>query len=355
MRVLYDYQILYLQKYGGISRYFYELISHLESQYEQDSFNISAAISQNYYFREKIPQRKLLKHGNRMINDLQMKMKTGNIDILHPTYYEPSYIADYSKRKYKLVITVHDMTYEHFMQDNTRFIQAKRKMLEYADGIITISDFTRKDLVQIYPTLEHKPISTIYLGFAGVSGDMPLFVADLPSDYILYVGARGGYKDFHVVLNAFRQIKEKYSTLYLICAGGGAFSNEERNLINGLGIGKRIIQRDFTDEEMHEVYKKAGCFIYPSRYEGFGLPILEAFNSECPVLLRNASCFPEIAGNAVLYFENEDDLAQQIMTVYEDEEVRNKLVSTGKMRLNIYSWDDTARQTHDFYEGVLQN
>ena len=360
MRVLFDYQILYLQKYGGISRYFHELIRHLISMYPDDSFDIKAAISQNYYFRDMVPQRKLLRHGNRLLNNVSMKYEIlkadisgKGIDIIHPTYYMPGYLDDRIRKKSRLVITVHDMTYEHYMLSDNRVIEARRKLFLQADGIITVSENTRNDLLNIYPYLSSKPVCTIYHGSIDPVCKACDPAVSLTGEYILYVGSRSGYKDFPMLIKAFAAIADKYGSVSIICAGGGEFGAEEKKLISEAGLEGRVIQRSMSDDELSLAYKNAICFVYPSQYEGFGLPILEAFENTCPVILRNASCFPEIAGDAALYFDDTEELSESISSLIDDKEKRVMLSEKGTGRLQRYSWEKAAEKTYDFYREIL--
>ena len=360
MRVFYDHQILYLQKYGGISRYFHELIRHLISMYPDDSFDIKAAISQNYYFRDMVPQRRLFRHGNRFINNVFMKYEIlradvagKGIDIIHPTYYMPEYLDEWMRKRSRLVITVHDMTYEHYMQSDKGIIEARRKLFLQADGIITVSENTRNDLLNIYPGLGSKPVCTIYHGCIDPVGKACDPAIPLPGEYILYVGSRSGYKDFPMLIKAFAAIADKYGSVSIICAGGGEFGAKEKKLISEAGLEGRVIQRSMSDGELSLAYKNAICFVYPSQYEGFGLPILEAFENSCPVILRNASCFPEIAGDAALYFDDVEELSESISSMIDDKEKREELSEKGTGCLQRYSWEKAAEETYDFYGKIL--
>lgn len=360
MRVLYDYQILYLQKYGGISRYYHELLLHLRSLHPEDNFRIRAAISQNYYFGDMIPRRKLPKHGGRLLNDLNMKLGFAgdrlfdeNADIIHPTYYMPTYISEKKSRRNKLIITVHDMTYEHYIQGDSKVIQAKRHLMKMADGIITISEHTKNDMLQIYPDLADKPISTIYLGIDDTSDRIGNDKAGLPEEFILFVGVRSGYKAFPMALEAFAGISTLYPHIYLVCAGGGEFTAEEKEQIGRYRVSEKVIQKSFNDSGLTQAFREAICFVYPSEYEGFGLPILEAYANSCPVLLRRSSCFPEISGEAALYFEDAESLAYLIKKVMEDDKQREDLIIRERERLKLFTWDNTSERTYDFYNRIM--
>ena len=103
------------------------------------------------------------------------------------------------------------------------------------------------------------------------------------------------------------------------------------------------------------MYKKASCFIYPSSHKGFGIPILEAFSCGCPALLAKSSCFPEIAGNAAMYFENgnEENLVKQLEMILEDTGLSQRLRQTGFERLRFFSWEKTVKQHIEVYQNVV--
>lgn len=375
MRVLYDYQIMYLQRYGGISRYHYELLSELNSAYKEDSFSACVDICNNYYFR------KFGKHHNKYIDKVRRKfiddnglneretikciknaIKSGRpYDIIHPTYYYADYLLK-QKREFgnvKFVITVHDMIYELFNLPDDSLVKQKRNILEQSDGIIAISQKTKEDLLEIYPQLKSKPIKVIY---HGKNNDDLILNQDnrydfVNRDYFLFVGNRSGYKNFSVVLKAFSKVNEIEQGKYeLICAGGGEFNSDELEEIARLNIVDKVFQYSLDDNALKQAYKNAKAFIFPSKYEGFGLPILEAYSQDCPVILSEASCFPEIAGDASVYFnpENVDQLAEKILFITQmEKEQRDKLLIRQRERLSLFSWKKTAIETYDFYKEIV--
>ncbi|MCB0749750.1 MAG: glycosyltransferase family 4 protein, partial [Ignavibacteriae bacterium] len=178
---------------------------------------------------------------------------------------------------------------------------------------------------------------------------------NLPQKYLLYVGSRKAYKNFGNFLVASKTILNEFDDIFIVCAGGGKFSKEEQYKINELGLTNKVKHFSITDQTLQYFYSNALAFIFPSLYEGFGIPILEAFASECPVLLSNTSSFPEVAGNAGLYFEPEniESIQEAIKKIITKEELRKELVSAGSTKLKEYSWEKTATQTKLIYESVL--
>lgn len=356
MKILYDYQALRMQRYGGVSRYFFELASRL---CREPDVQVAVPVlrSKNYYFQEFL--------GKPMAGDLPVSLdravnlanraytlltRARYADILHPTYYNPYALGWLSGR---LVVTVHDFTHERFpecFQKNDATAANKARMIRAADALIAISENTRRDILQYFPEAEGK-ITTIRHGL----GDEPVTPAPfpLPERYILFVGERKGYKNFARFCEAMRRIMKNDDGLCVFCAGGGPFTAAETASF-GRYAG-RFLQRTCTDAELAHAYQNALCFVFPSLYEGFGLPTLEAFGSGCPVVLSAASCLPEIGGDAAEYAdpENAESIARAVERVLGSEPLRREMAARGKARLVNYRWESTARETLRLYERIL--
>jgi glycosyltransferase involved in cell wall biosynthesis len=170
------------------------------------------------------------------------------------------------------------------------------------------------------------------------------------------VGARNDYKNFERLLKAFSLISYKHEDLYLLCAGSEKFNQYEVDIITNLGLIKKVTHQPFNnDNVLIELYQNALAFVYPSLYEGFGIPILEAFACNCPVVLSNTSCFPEIAEDAALYFnpENAEDIAQKLEQIIIDSDLRKTLIIKGKTQEKKYSIKRKTEETIKVYKSVL--
>ena len=215
MRIVYDFQALRMQKFGGISRYHYEIFKYLK---KDKSLKVKLPIicAENFYFRNAIFYVKRIPFGNYFLNlqimKLFMKVFGNSIDILHPTYYDVNYLTDQQllDKKYKLIITVHDMIHEKFIQEDKETISAKRRVVENADGIIAISECTKKDLLYYFPDIDADKIRVIYHGCSMQQCSEVSTKIVLPEKYILYVGERGGYKNCITLLNAFPKVLKKH-------------------------------------------------------------------------------------------------------------------------------------------------
>lgn len=366
MKIYYDYQICIGQKFGGISRYYYELMHYIE-QLGLGKADMNCIGSVNKYFESYLgynayPKREgLVGTGLFFIKDFLNRVQTffkvqKGYDIVHPTYYN-SYLANYPKNGAKLVTTVYDMTHEKFTdmfskRDPT--IRQKKKMLFKADHIIAISESTKRDILQFYPEIPEEKISVIYIGSSFSCQKKVENNGKFPEKYILFVGQRGGYKNFDTFFEAARQILDQYTGLSLVCIGGGAFSGEER--IKMEGYLHRIVQIDASDDELTYAYSHALCFIFPSMYEGFGIPTLEAFTCGCPVVLSNTSSMPEVGGDAVEYFDPNDatEIASQINKVLLDENLREEMRQKGYKQLEKFDWKVITKQIIECYQKVMQ-
>lgn len=360
MRVLYDHQIFHMQKFGGISRYFVELMSRLPKDV---MFNNKIVFTENVYLRDAddrfskgiaIPQfrgrNRFIGPVNKLLSD--MAISKGEYDLFHPTYYNP-YFLRHLKRPY--VITVHDMIHEKFSDmfakdDPTRAY--KKETIVNADKVIAISQNTKDDIINLYGLPEDK-IEVVYLGHS-VNNNTVSEVENLPTDYILYVGQRGGYKNFARLLRAFSNIHRSFPEVKLVCTGS-PFNSEENQLINTLGVKDDVMHYFVTDSQLTYLYQHALCFVYPSLYEGFGIPILEAFAAKCPLALSDTSCFPEIARNGGAYFNpyEVDNIADTLTEIISDGELRKEMIAKGTDVLSLYSWDKMASETAEIYKSVI--
>ena len=141
----------------------------------------------------------------------------------------------------------------------------------------------------------------------------------------------------------------------MVCTGK-PFSDSELQQISNYNIASNIIQIATKDKDLNELYSRALLFVYPSYYEGFGIPILEAYACNCPVALSNTTCFPEIAGDAGAFFNpySINSIADTIINVISDKSKRTKLIKAGQERLKLYSWEKAARETENVYLKTLE-
>lgn len=363
--VIYDFQAFF-QKYGGVSRCFAEAIKEIREENLAD-IKIGAIGSYNYYINAQhiVPalpdwtrNYNFLKKGIPYANRKLMKylVKKYPEAVFHATYYDP-YLIDLKPSK--LVCTIHDMIFEkfpYFFNNVEQDIANKKRYIYESNLIFAASQKTKDDIMFYYPDIPSNKIQVTY--WATNIADINLPEGNLfDCNYFLYIGTRNAYKNFETVLKSINKIKAifKDQNLKLICIGGGRFTHYELDLIRKYELLDLIEQKTLSDEELALYYKNAKAFVFPSTYEGFGIPILEAYACGCPVILSNSSCFPEIAGDAALYFDASDysELAQIMIDVYTNEGLRNDIINKGKMRLENYSWKKTANEMINCYSRLF--
>lgn len=380
MKVLYDGQAFEGGRFNGVSKSFCELITHLPEDVE---YKVALKRSNNQYVRDyhlvsdvqyaedtvenfwggmKIPGRRtiynifqklpFINSSYNLNRGIVIKeIKERKFDVFHPTLFD-AYFLPYIK-DIPFVLTIHDMIHEIFTQQiwNDNEEKYKRKLAERADAIIAISQNTKKDILRFLNVPEEK-IHVIYHGYS--QGISPKKESLISEPYFLYVGGRFGYKNFSWFLKQFEKLS--MPDIKLVCAGA-PFTQTERMLISELGLQKQLICITPSDSELLTLYRDAIAFVYPSKYEGFGLPILEAFSQQCPVLLSNASCFPEIAGDAAIYFDEtneESDCVEKLRYLVEmDTATRMNLVERGRERLKNFSWESSAFQLSEVYSSII--
>ncbi len=355
MRICYTYHCL-MQKFGGISRYFFEIFRRVSAS---EQAVMAPRFNQNEYFKAVLPDRNDFCPGKRFLGkfhlrnmleemNLKKQIRNGGFDIIHHTGEFP--LVFLHRRKVPVVVTIHDMIPEEY--HDRRRIWQRRMCVRKADHIICVSDFTRQSLLKWYPELDPDKISVIYHGYSFPGFPKERIIAD---DYLLFVGNRGGYKNFNLMLEAVAGILKERG-LKLVCAGN-PFTAAEIQLMESLDIRQNVIEFGFADdEELSSLYQYATLFIFPSKLEGFGIPILEAMSHNCPICLSNASCFPEIAQDAADYFDPDDraSVAASVRKVLDDTEYRKALVEKGRARVQEFSWDKAAAETLDVYKKVLE-
>jgi glycosyltransferase involved in cell wall biosynthesis len=382
MRVLFDHQIMDAQVRGGASRYFHQLASTLKDR-DLAEIQLPRVYTDNEYFQPLLAELGSSRAGvrSRLVQEVRKlpaskasreierawrrtksrlnrrasvaELEKQDFDLFHPTYYDP-YFLDHLQGK-PFVLTIHDMIHEiypEYFRAGDRTSEHKKLLARAATKIIAVSASTKADIVERLG-IDPAKIEVIYLA-SPLTGECERVVA-IPQRYVLYVGARGRYKNFKKLILAFARLASAMPDLYLVCAGQKGFDPAELELIWHTGLDGRCSSLSVSDRQLTFLYRNAALFAYPSLYEGFGLPVLEAFACGCPVALSDASCFPEIAGDAALYFDPTDTLS--IASVLErlllDGAERQRLVRRGQERLKKFSWAATAEQTASLYRECL--
>ncbi|HBN10203.1 MAG TPA: glycosyltransferase family 1 protein [Cyanobacteria bacterium UBA8530] len=362
LTIVYDHQIFNIQKYGGISRYFCEIAARLSTR-PGNKVEIIAPFYVNAYFAEgcglkpfgiKVPfTSRLVKEVNKYLPRLLLKGRR-DVDVFHETYYGP---IDNCPPSAKRVVTVYDMIHEKFAEsfpvgDKTR--QYKALAVKRADHVICISQSTKKDLMALLDVPEEK-ISVVHLGYSLLSGQAASLAPPPERPYLLYVGNRDGHKNFVGLLHAYALSARLRKNFSIVCFGGGGFREQERATMLSLKIPEDVVQWSGSDDVLANLYASAAAFVYPSLYEGFGIPPLEAMSFGCPVVCSNTSSMPEVVGEAAESFDpgNVEEMSSAIEHVLFSPERRETLVKLGLERLSRFSWEKCALDTLEVYEKIV--
>jgi len=267
--------------------------------------------------------------------------------VVHRTQYA---VADMIPRRFAKVSTLHDMWTERpdGVRPNERIrSHFKRQALQRSDAIVCVSENSRRELCEAWPDLGERSV-VIHHGVRKVS-DSPAPVKQL-RPFFLFVGAREARKNFPLLLRAFSAPK-RLQEFDLICVGGGKFGQTEQALIAAGGLTGRVHQQSADDAQLAGLYEAAVALVYPSRFEGFGMPILEAMIHGCAVICAPVSCMPEIGGNAALYADAQDPEAWCVTMQHLafDHEAAAQARAAGLDRARQFSWDTAAASYLDIY------
>ena len=364
--VVFDHQIFVAQEFGGISRYFCELASRIHGNNDFTA-KIIAPVHQNAYLPTcDVPRTeyrlsssfrgrgRICRAASQAITPTLIRLIKPN--LIHQTYYSPNRYS----AKTPTVLTVFDMIHELFPESfgsNDDAFRYKHPSIKSADHLICISECTANDLMRLYDIPRSK-ISVIYLGYSDVFV-RPAPVGEIsPHDrpYMLYVGQRSGYKNFITALLAYASSPLLRDEFDLAVFGGHALSVDERQLIGSLKLRpESIVRLNGPDQELARAYRHARAFVYPSKYEGFGIPPLEAMSSGCVVACSNTSSIPEVVGGAAAIFDptSIDDVRRALEVACFNESTRAQLLSAGADRVRLFSWDRCARETSAAYRRVI--
>jgi len=367
MKIQYDYQIFTNQQYGGISRYFYELIKRFDGV--TNSCDVALLLSNNAYYNQDVNPKlkpffpnsnsRLTNKFFRTVNQQNSSYveRKADFDVFHPTYYDDCFIDKIKGKPF--IVTFHDMIHEKFsnqfkeLKSDIKIFDGKKRLLEHSSKVIAISETTKIDIVEIFDINPSK-IDVVYHGNSLQNFDIgnKRLVDD---DYILFVGNRGIYKNFDFFVTSIAELVIDHK-LKLICAGGGDFTLQELTLLKSLKLEQHVVlKKIINDDVLANYYTHALFFCFPSLYEGFGIPVLESFACGCPALLSKGGALPEVGGDAALYFDPTDaeSLKRPAYELISNEASRLSIKEKGFERLSKFSWDKTYLETLEIYKSVV--
>jgi hypothetical protein len=341
LRVAFDDEIFTAQRYGGVSRAFTELSQALAEEpgvvpLLPFPFTANRHLAASLVFRGRVLG------GGRYIPGLRSFMRPINrraimaalarsqADILHATWYDPALAA----ADVPLVVTVHDMVPE-LMPGS---VDGSAKALHR--GKLTLVHRARR-VIAVSTTTAAEP----------VDGRPP----DLPGSYLLFVGRRGGYKNFAGVAPSLADLLRRNVKLHLVCVGGGSFGAKELEPFVLAGVARRVRQIDADDRLLAACYSHAVAFLFPSLYEGFGMPLLEAMINHCPVICSNRGALVEIGADAPLYFDpaEPDQIIELVEALSRDRAHRSARAAKSLSRAADFSWRRTAAAHAALYRELV--
>ena len=341
--IVIDGIIFSLQRYGGISVYFLKLLETLRRHSVETSLILEEPLQQSVADETNILS---IRREARLLERYRDCRLPENTSVYHSSYYRRP-----NRKNVPTVLTVYDFIYERFERGPRQWVHSAQKnaAIRGAQSIICISESTKDDLLHFIGETPGQSIQVIH---CGVSDDFrSLNIETAPVPYVLFVGQRGGYKNFRLALEAMSFLPD----IELHCVGGGGLRSDELARVPN-SVARRVRHLGFvTDDELNVLYNQAVCLVYPSSYEGFGIPIIEAMRAGCPVVSTNCKAVLEVGGGAlsVVYDDNPRAMSDAILNTLSSS--RLGLIKRGLAVAKDYSWDKTHSQTLDVYRSLGAN
>lgn len=341
MTIAIDGIVFSLQRHGGISVYFRELLRHLEEVRQPATLTLESPTRQSLDPGTAID---IQQRDARVLERYRSARTPADATLFHSSYYRrPAASA------LPTVVTVYDFIYERFRTGPARWVHTAQKTaaIRSAQAVICISESTRQDMLQWIGETPGQQVHVVHCGVG--EGFHPLEMARAGRPALLYIGERGGYKNFRLAVQALALLPE----CRLDCVGGGALRPEETAEFEP-SVRERVRHLGFlTDEQLNERYNQAACLVYPSSYEGFGIPPVEAMRAGCPVVCIECAAVLEVGGAALTIAASAepDALAQAIARTLEPE-YRRAIVAQGLAVSARYSWRAAHARTLEIYRGL---
>lgn len=353
-KIAFDYQIFWAQRYGGISRYIVNLALDLNSQIYD--VNIISPLYRNKYLKEiqkdfakgfyigRYPRQLSIFSDAINIKFSEIFLNNWKPDLLHETYYANKSVAP---KKCPIIITVHDLIHEKFsdrFSKNDKTSKLKKIAIERADQVICVSENTKRDLIDIYG-IDSNKLNVVHNGVSEKKYNYLNSINienNIDYEYLLYVGTRDRYKNFLAFIAAVGRNKNLKNRFKIIAFGGNPFNEEEKGYFKKFKFEEnKIIYKSGCDVQLQKLYQGATAMVYPSLYEGFGMPPLEAMMNSCPVISSNTSSLSEVIGNAAEYFDplSIEEMSEAIERVVYNPNRAKELINLGEKRVKNFSWE----------------
>lgn len=341
-----DCVIFGIQRFGGISNYWRQLIGYFALE---RAFSVELIIPNNVDLATIDPE--VLGHCSisRDILDVRVSRYIRACTNRRSSIFHTSYYRYPTRRVRKYIVTVYDFIYERYRHGLYRYVHSRQKehSILRADAIICISNATRDDLFEFLPGIDASRVHVVHLGV-----DTRTYFPNPPnqvqqsSELVLFVGQRKGYKRFDLAIEAIRLLPQ-----YSLGIAGPQLAPTEIATLNRRIPGQWQFFGPVDSEGLRALYANAFAFIFPSEYEGFGLPILEAMATGCPVVAAKRSSLPEVGGDCALYAtEQTPECYAHLIESLAADDVRWALVKSGLDRVEKFQWSETILKTRSIYE-----
>lgn len=355
MRVVFDNIVFSLQRRGGISVVWKELVSRF-IQNEKDNLSfIEYETNKRNMFHEQlaisVPSIDL-RHPLLFVVERYRDVKVKESE---PFIFHSSYFRLCNNKNAINVTTVHDFTYEFAYKGKRRgaflHIWQQNRAIRKADAVVCISESTKRDLLKYLPDVPAEKLHVIYNAASREYHILPKAeICDEIKDCLLFVGGRDDYKNGRWFAECIKD------TNYKVLFCGGPMSEEEKNYYDAtLGPERYEVKVGLSNEELNKYYNSVKCLVYPSSYEGFGLPVLEAQQAGCPVIAFNTSSIPEVIGETPLLMKEltKEELLDKI-ALLDNVSLRTDIIARGIENAKRFSWDKMYEEYMHLYMSLLK-
>ncbi len=356
-----------LKRKTGIGYYTFNLISHLAKIDTTNNYFLYSCIK-FFSHKKKLPLLPGANFSHRVNRfNLPLDLVIGGVDVFHTSSYNIS-----PPKNSKLVLTVHDVIHKAYPRGHSRETREEidknlKRILKKADMLIAVSETTKTDILKWYSVSAEK-IKVIYSGvnqqINQIEKSSSLFNRlkekyNISDRFLLFVGTIEPRKNIEGLIRAYQILKTEHNLPHQLVVVGmkGWMYSGVFELVKTYGLENKVIFTDYIPSESQDLnllYNFAEIFIYPSFYEGFGFPIIEAFKCGIPVIASNISSCAEIAGNAAILINpnNSDEIVKAVLKIINDPNLRNQLKLKGLTRSGFFSWEKAARKTLEVFEEV---
>lgn len=351
---------------AGISRYSYKLADIIMNNNPNVDVLCRRDVVDKFENKERLIPIDIKGSADRIITEQIKLLKLyKNYDIVHFLDYATPILY-----KGKKIATIHDMAM-HTMKDKYTKVQVLTKTtllkntIKNADKFICISEFTKKELLKYYPNVDKSKIEVVYNGFeyneillTQQTINTTLKKFNITKDYLLFVGTLSPHKNIERIVEAFNKVRNKgYDYQLVICGKKGWLYEDIFNKVKELKLENEVIFTDYvTDEELEVLYKNTKLFVFPSLYEGFGFPPIEAMARKVPVLTSREGALPEVVGDAAIFCDayNVEDIFNKIINILDDKNLSDILIDKGLKRKEYFSWEKLSYKINKIYEDLIK-